>query len=322
MRGLVSFYYDSRRKCVVARKWPRKRATATPAEIANREAFALIAHQVVTEPAEITDFAKQLSKGTDFLWRDLLMAAAYGNLLVTQNNDGTSYVGGKQTMATIQQLLDSISATVGGMLVRTSAGWASLTGGTPGQLLTIGISSLPEWDDPASPTLDEISAALDLITNTHGAVLFRGATEWTALEPATAGYVLSTNGADEDPSWVPQSGGGGGTSNNWGEALVVSDSAGHDIPSAGVVLLCNGAGGQTLSMPTAPNDGDVCRVLAMNLGNINGMYLQMQAGQTCKGYVTAASGGISGGQSLEGYDIVTFYWNAATSTWWSSHYGY
>lgn len=55
-----------------------------------------------------------------------------------------------------------------------------------------------------------ISAVLDLIDDTRGAVLYRGATAWAALAPGTAGEVLSTNGAGADPAWIPQSGGGGG----------------------------------------------------------------------------------------------------------------
>lgn len=55
-----------------------------------------------------------------------------------------------------------------------------------------------------------LSEVLDLIDNTQGAVLYRGASSWVSLAPGTAGNVLSTGGPGADPSWVPQSGGGGG----------------------------------------------------------------------------------------------------------------
>lgn len=48
-----------------------------------------------------------------------------------------------------------------------------------------------------------------VLGTTQGAVLFRNSTIWTTLAPSTAGFVLSTNGAGADPSWVAASGGGG-----------------------------------------------------------------------------------------------------------------
>lgn len=43
---------------------------------------------------------------------------------------------------------------------------------------------------------------LDSISTTQGAILYRNATEWVALTPGTAGYVLTTGGPAADPSWV------------------------------------------------------------------------------------------------------------------------
>lgn len=48
----------------------------------------------------------------------------------------------------------------------------------------------------------QIQAALDTIGDTRGDVLFRGASQWQALAPSTAGYVLATQGAGADPAWV------------------------------------------------------------------------------------------------------------------------
>jgi len=50
--------------------------------------------------------------------------------------------------------------------------------------------------------LNGIQGSLDLISKTQGAILFRGANEWKALDPGTAGYVLSTQGPDADPQWA------------------------------------------------------------------------------------------------------------------------
>lgn len=50
---------------------------------------------------------------------------------------------------------------------------------------------------------------LDAISSTHGAILYRGASDWVVLAPGTAGKVLTTNGASSDPTWETVSGGGG-----------------------------------------------------------------------------------------------------------------
>jgi len=46
-----------------------------------------------------------------------------------------------------------------------------------------------------------LSALLDKISNTRGAVLYRGASGWAALGAGTAGQVLTSGGAGADPSW-------------------------------------------------------------------------------------------------------------------------
>lgn len=63
----------------------------------------------------------------------------------------------------------------------------------------------------ADITIDaNVQDILDLISSTQGAVLFRGAADWQALAPGTAGDFLKTNGAGADPAWAAGGGGGGG----------------------------------------------------------------------------------------------------------------
>lgn len=62
---------------------------------------------------------------------------------------------------------------------------------------------MPKW------TSALISALLDLISTTRGAILYRGATAWSALSPGTSGDVLTSNGAGADPSYETPSGGSG-----------------------------------------------------------------------------------------------------------------
>lgn len=51
-----------------------------------------------------------------------------------------------------------------------------------------------------------LSALLDKISNTRGAVLYRGASGWAALGAGAAGQVLTSGGAGADPSWQTPSG--------------------------------------------------------------------------------------------------------------------
>lgn len=46
------------------------------------------------------------------------------------------------------------------------------------------------------------NVALDDISTTQGAVLYRGASAWTALDPGTNGQVLTTGGDAANPSWT------------------------------------------------------------------------------------------------------------------------
>lgn len=60
-----------------------------------------------------------------------------------------------------------------------------------------------------TPTGVAVSALLDSVFgNTQGEILYRGASGWAALAPGTAGNVLSTQGAGENPMWTAGSGGG------------------------------------------------------------------------------------------------------------------
>lgn len=59
-------------------------------------------------------------------------------------------------------------------------------------------AEIPDLSTPAA-----VSAVLDILNATRGAVLYRGEFRWAGLAPGTDGYVLSTHGAGADPTWVP-----------------------------------------------------------------------------------------------------------------------
>ena len=54
------------------------------------------------------------------------------------------------------------------------------------------------------PAPASIQTLLDGISTTQGAILYRSASAWVALNPGISGYVLSTSGAGANPSWVAQ----------------------------------------------------------------------------------------------------------------------
>jgi hypothetical protein len=54
---------------------------------------------------------------------------------------------------------------------------------------------------PDLSTATLVSAVIDKLGTTRGAILYRNATVWTLLIPATDGKVLTTHGAGADPTW-------------------------------------------------------------------------------------------------------------------------
>jgi len=94
------------------------------------------------------------------------------------------------------------------------------------------------------------SAALDLISTTQGAVLYRDASEWTALTPGTAGQLLSTQGAAADPIWVTATGGAGdfnGPASSTDNAIVRFDGAGGKTGQNSAVTIADTTGAMTFS---------------------------------------------------------------------------
>ena len=86
---------------------------------------------------------------------------------------------------------------------------------------------------PAAQMTTNLSAAIDgAFGSTQGSILYRGASSWTALAPGTAGDVLSTNGAGAHPSWVPQSGGGGGL-----PPFYINPQATYNNPNGGPAIV-------------------------------------------------------------------------------------
>lgn len=104
--------------------------------------------------------------------------------------------------------------------------------GIPVQLLTPTAADILQYSgsntrwEPKS-----LSAAIDTaLGSAQGDILYRGASGWVVLAPGTAGFVLSTNGASADPSWIAAS--GGGLSNIADGDLLANISGGSALPIA------------------------------------------------------------------------------------------
>lgn len=112
---------------------------------------------------------------------------------------------------------------------------------------------------PASVTTSAAtSAALDLISSTQGAVLYRNATVWTALTPGTAGQLLSTQGAAANPIWVTATGGAGdfnGPASSTDNAIVRFDGTGGKTGQNSAITV--GDAGSNLVLLSSPSTNNL-----------------------------------------------------------------
>lgn len=88
-----------------------------------------------------------------------------------------------------------------------------------------------------------VQSLLDQITTNHGAVLFRGSSDWEKLDPGTSGQFLMTQGPGSPPVFASAPGAGGGEANagiNLGTGYkLYLDKAGTDLRFLSVT---NGSG--------------------------------------------------------------------------------
>ena len=80
------------------------------------------------------------------------------------------------------------------------------------------------------------SGILDVIGNTRGSILYRGASGWALLAPGTSGQALETSGAGADPVWATVLGTGTVTSVGGDGVLIKSTPA---ITVSGTLTLAN-----------------------------------------------------------------------------------
>ena len=82
----------------------------------------------------------------------------------------------------------------------------SSTGFLPSTPVAAGYVIANATGSTATPTGAALTSLLDQVFGgTQGAVVYRGASVWSALAPGTSGYYLKSNGAGANPAWSAQS---------------------------------------------------------------------------------------------------------------------
>jgi len=150
LKGSLSVKYNQKFQRWVVRSWPKGNGGDTPRRYWARAAFVKAAELIKSASADDRAGAAALAKNTPFLERDILMMAAFGNLVQFTTPDGVTWIGARMANITAQQYLDSISTVDGSVLVRTSDGWVALLPGTADYVLTMNAGSgLPQWQPSA-----------------------------------------------------------------------------------------------------------------------------------------------------------------------------
>lgn len=107
------------------------------------------------------------------------------------------------------------SSPAGAGTVQSVGSGAGLTGGPITATGTLALAAIGDGlllgnvsGGATAPTATPLTLLLDRYSTTRGAVLFRGASTWTALAPGAAGDVLTSGGALANPVWAAATGGG------------------------------------------------------------------------------------------------------------------
>jgi hypothetical protein len=172
---------------------------------------------------------------------DVLYRGASGWVVLAPGTSG-QYLQTQGAGANLQWNSPAGSGTV------TSVGTGTgLTGGPITGSGTISLASIVDGDllantsgGTAAPIATTLSALIDhVLGSARGDIIYRGASGWTVLAPGTSGYVLSTNGAGADPSWVAQTGGSGGSGTVTSVAVSSTDLSvsGSPITTSGTFTL-------------------------------------------------------------------------------------
>jgi hypothetical protein len=153
----------------VVAKWPAPRGHALPNSVLANIGWFIKCNALtkLIDPSEMVE-AINLTVGSGWYPRDLLLRAMSGGLVVAYMADGR-VLWGRQDMANnIEAMLDSIGMTRGSVLFRGELGWLALSPGTVGQALESGGPNAdPAWQNLPSLTAARLAVKSSATGNTN-----------------------------------------------------------------------------------------------------------------------------------------------------------
>lgn len=145
-KGRLRVFWSPHHQKWIARKWPSGNGGDTPRRAKSRADFTNAVRLVKKQTGEEVAMAYEVTRGIQFVPRDLLMKAVYGTLLEITDTSGKTWMGVRVAQQEIETLLNSISSIPGSMLLRDADEWVALLPGTAGQVLSIDAGTLmPYW---------------------------------------------------------------------------------------------------------------------------------------------------------------------------------
>jgi len=146
------------------RMWPRRMPGRSEAFYQAHDFLRLVSGLYKVTDRELLEQYRQFALGTFLFPRDIFASAMAGRLFSITLPSGRVLFSrrAKEVMA---QSLDIVSMVNGAMLYRAPWGWDALLPGTPGYVLTVNQSGLPEWmpsESSASSVRSGIITGLDL----------------------------------------------------------------------------------------------------------------------------------------------------------------
>jgi hypothetical protein len=188
-------------------------------------------------------------------------------------NPSASTLGGVESLAAVaSKWINTISTS--GVPGSTQPAFSDIAGNAAlGQLPSIGNGSLLSniSGGTSTPLANSLTSIIDsVIGSAQGNVLYRSGTVWTALNPGTAGQVLTTGGAAANPSWT--SVGGTGTVTN---VATNNGITGGPITTTGTIGLATISTGNVLAntsgisaAPSATTPTSVLDVIGSTQGSV------------------------------------------------------
>lgn len=130
----------------IAQAWPKKRGTngLTPYRFYTYTEFGIAAHWASNTQDIDIDTGIFLAKNSQYVWRDILIKAMYGNLYEFRNLDGTIWTRVRDVAPNAQLILDLVTTTPGSIIYRDIDGWHGLGPTTNGYVLSF-LNGQPLW---------------------------------------------------------------------------------------------------------------------------------------------------------------------------------